>query len=522
MIDRALFKLFALLARSWARRMLRGTRHQTDQLPIADMAEPYFPILLMGLCLTFAFTTAGERAVYFSPAEVNFLFAGPFSRRELLLYKLGRTLLGVLVLSLFMATTQWLIFRSWIAAYVGIALSLIFLQLVAMTTAMVGQIVAESAYTQARKTVLAVVLVAVAVGMSQAFAWSGAGNLTQMARHFAGTAPGLVVLAPFQVFGHAAFSRQVFPDLLLWGSGGLLIDAAVLVLILKLDADYMEMAATVSQKMYAQIQRMRQGGGFSAGAGSGAWRFRIPALPWLGGAGPVAWRQLLLAIRTSRQMIVMSLSLCAMLLLGIVFSKPGGMGPQLPVTAGIAMVSYLTFLFSMQAPWGFRGDIDRMDWLKMLPAGALAVATGELIGGVLILTAIQLIVFAGTAAIAPSAMTLALVAAVFSLPVNIVLMASNNFLFLLYPVRAAMGTSFDLQLFGRMMLALVLQSVLLLPAFGFPALFGAVAYLAFDWSIPAFGITAWLVLVAELPVLLMGLAWAFERFDPSLHTPAED
>jgi hypothetical protein len=204
------------------------------------------------------------------------------------------------------------------------------------------------------------------------------------------------------------------------------------------------------------------------------------------------------------------------------FSTPGGMGSRTPVTAGIGLVSYFTFLFAMQAPWAFRGDIDRMDWLKMLPARSMAIATGELIGGVLILASVQLIVFVATAAIAPSAINLAVAAALFCVPVNTVLLASNNFLFLLYPVRSSIGTSFDLQTFGRMTLSFLFQMLLLLPALGFPALFGAVACIAFDWSLLAFLVATWLVLVAELPLLMMGVAWAFERFDPSLHTPPED
>ncbi len=34
---------------------------------------------------------------------------------------------------------------------------------------------------------------------------------------------------------------------------------------------------------------------------------------------------------------------------------------------GIGFMAYLTFIFSMQLPWAFRGDIDHMDFLKSLP-----------------------------------------------------------------------------------------------------------------------------------------------------------
>jgi hypothetical protein len=497
-------------------------RNQREANPVSSMAEPYFPLLLMGLCVMLAFTSAGERAIYFSPAEVNFLFAGPFSRRELIAYKLSRNVLGVVVLAFFMATTQWILFPSWLGAFVGIALSLFFLQLTAMATAMVSQIVAESAYTKSRQWLLALFLGAVAVGMSQALAGSGKGNLTQMVSLFAGTAPGKVVLAPFQVFARAAFARDIYPDLVMWAGAAFAIDFGILLLILKLDADYLELAATVSQKMYSQIRRLQEGGGFSTSVGSHAGRFRVPVPPWCGGVGPVAWRQLLLAVRTSRQMMIMSLAFCSIMLLGMLFSRTNVITERMPMTAGISVVAYLTFLFSMQAPWAFRGDIDRIDWLKMLPARPIAIAAGELVGGLCILTSIQLIVFFLTAVIVPDSIPIAIVASLFCLPLNIVLLSSSNLLFLLYPVRSAMGASFDVHTFGRIMLSLIFQVVLLLPALGLPSLFGAVAYVAFDWSATAFAITTWFSLVAELPVLLLGVAWAFERFDPSLHTPPED
>ena len=39
------------------------------------------------------------------------------------------------------------------------------------------------------------------------------------------------------------------------------IDLGLLVLILKLDADYLEVAAAISQKLYERMQRCKQGGG---------------------------------------------------------------------------------------------------------------------------------------------------------------------------------------------------------------------------------------------------------------------
>ena len=49
---------------------------------------------------------------------------------------------------------------------------------------------------------------------------------------------------------------------------------------------------------------------------------------------------------------------------------------------GIGFMAYMTFIFTMQLPWAFRGDIDHIDSLKTLPVAPLALATGELAGGI--------------------------------------------------------------------------------------------------------------------------------------------
>ena len=68
--------------------------------------------------------------------------------------------------------------------------------------------------------------------------------------------------------------------------------------MLKLDANYIESAATISQKVYERIRRTKQGGGVAMPVGARAGRLRLPPFPWLAGVGPIAWRQLLLAMRT--------------------------------------------------------------------------------------------------------------------------------------------------------------------------------------------------------------------------------
>ena len=52
------------------------------------------------------------------------------------------------------------------------------------------------------------------------------------------------------------------------------------------------------------------------------------------------------------------------------------------------------------------------------------------------------------------------------------LFSLSNLLFLIYPVRLLVGTTFDFQTFGKMMLFFMLQMLLMIPLFGIPAALG--------------------------------------------------
>jgi Putative ABC exporter len=552
-MNRALFQLLWLNNKAVFRRTLRGvktwrgalllaftlgffalmigpqvalflTMHgRPEALAMSTVFEPVAPLGLFAFTLLLVFTSAGEVAVAFSPAEVDLLFAAPFTRRELLLYKLGKTAVALVVVSLFVSLTMLMNFPSWPAAFVGIALALTMTQLAGMASALAGQIVGESAYTRARQLTLIVVAIVALWGLSPIIGMVAAqrpGGLMALLRE---SPVFRVLLAPFVVFAKTIFAREWFPDLVGWGAGALAIDAALLALVMRLDANYIETAAAVSQKVYERILRSKQGGGITMPVGANAGRLRLATLPWLAGAGPVAWRQLLIVFRTSRHMVIASMALVIMFCAIPLFAPAPTSGVQaasfVPLI-GVGMTFYLTFIFSMQLPWAFRGDLDHIEVLKTLPVRPALLSAGELAGGTLMLTGIQLLLFIIVTIFTRADWLLMLLSGAFCLPLNGLVLALNNFLFLLYPVRHPGGATFDMQVFGKMMLFMMLQFLLLLPLLGIPAaLGGGVAFLV-GGSWPAFLITAWVLLAAEVVSLIFAVAWAFLRFDVSTETPA--
>ena len=74
-------------------------------LQFSGWLEPYLPIMILGFCLLIIFGPAGEMAISFTPAEVDFLFPAPFHRRELLIYKLAKLFIGAVFAALFFSMT---------------------------------------------------------------------------------------------------------------------------------------------------------------------------------------------------------------------------------------------------------------------------------------------------------------------------------------------------------------------------------------------------------------------------------
>jgi Putative ABC exporter len=544
----ALSKLFMLSNKAVFRRMFRGAKSVRGalllvftlgflalmigpSLAVASMrgrpgspvmtgwVDPYLSLMLFGLSLIFVFTAAGERALYFTPSEVDFLFPAPFHRRELLLYKLGNTMLGVLFMALVFSASFLIHLPSWMSAFVGIFLTLTFVQFLAMASSFIAQIVAEHAFTARRRLLLLCIGVLVAAGLMQVLFQTPVQNVAEIALRFRSSWTGRILLAPFEVFSHAILAPQWFPDLLSWSAGAAAIDLGLLALILKLDADYLESAAAISQKIYDRLQRMKQGGGFTLPASKTAARIQVRPFPWLGGCGPQAWRQLLLALRKSKYALILVAALGVGLLIVALMGPRQDTGVPILPAMGIGLLSYFTFLLTLQVPWAFRGDIDHMDCLKSLPIAPLPLAIGELAGGVLLMAGIQFLLLL-VLALTQGSVVMTLVGFAFLVLFDVLMLALSNTLFLIYPVRMAQSSSADFQFVGRFMLFSVLQILILIPFVAIPALIGALAYVLTGYSLPVFAATSWLVLAAELPPVLFALAWRFDRFDPSLHTPA--
>jgi hypothetical protein len=236
--------------------------------------------------------------------------------------------------------------------------------------------------------------------------------------------------------------------------------------------------------------------------------------PRFGGAGPIAWRQLTTALRQSRSLLILLLLIS---LAAAPAMYAGGIKPVSPnALAGMAL--WLSFMLANTLRFDFRGDVDHIDVLKALPVAPAAVVVAQLVAPVTVMTALQLVLLAGARVMFKLPASHLLAGVMLVLPLNALMFAVENLIFLLFPGRYAAGPG-DLQGFGRQMVVFLLKLIVLMLGAGLALGAAAVAYRLSD-SPPAAIATAVVVLWLEVVALLPLLRLAYLKYDVSADTPA--
>jgi hypothetical protein len=536
----ALWTLLRLNFRATLRRMLRGVRTPRGltflllsllcivawggSALFRAMAMPrtdpqtfriFAPMAMLVFCVGNLVTSVSENAVAFTAAEVDFLFPGPFSRRDLLRFKIIKTAIGTIFTALILSIVLLRYCAFWFACLVGIWLAVQFMQLFSMAVVMIGQTMGERMYSAARRGLLLGVVALAIIAAAPALASALHQGPAEFARQVRATTAGKVLLGPFVVFARAITAQSWYPQLVGWGSAALLIDLAMFTLVVGLDANYLAAADAASQRRYERMQRLRRGG---AGAMSSPRQanLHVRPLPWLGGAGPIAWRQLVSALRSSRRLLILLLIIAASV--SMVVLKNRGQGDSM-ASAFVGVAVWMNLFFVAMLKFDFRDELDRLDMLRSLPLRPFSVAAGELVAPVLVLTLLQALLLGAVVIANPSAWPLVLAAAAFAVPFNLLLVGIENLLFLMYPLRAAGLIAGDMQLFGRQMVVFLCKFLLLFIALGIAAAVGTIGYILGRQSWPAFGVVAWGALCGVALGTIPLVARAYLRFDPSMDTP---
>lgn len=466
------------------------------------------PVGLLAACLLTVLTAPGP-AIHFSPSEINLLFSAPFSRRALLLYKLCFYAFGALLSSLLITLLLPAFAHTLLAVLAGAFLTLMFIQLFSAVTGLLGQWLAGHCPVQLRRRHV-VMLLAVLVAV---FAWyfsSVDSSLSGALARFQASLAGTLLLAPFEVFAHIFLAPSIYPDLLRWATLGVAINTGLLASIILLDRHSVEASIATSLELHERWMRARRSGLLWGAQPVVVRSFRPP--PVISGIGPIAWRQLLAALRSSSKAVLVFLAL-AMLA-----------GPLLVIAgADISLWSRSGFVFFIAVyvlprtlVFDFRGDLECMENFKALPLRPWKICVGQLLAPVLLGSLIEVLLL-GSAALCLDGVARVIVVAMmpFIVPFNVLQYGFENLVFLLFPTPLVPVGRVDFDFLGRTLVEFAVKTALLISACGLAATAGMLVLDATERSWPAAALVTWCSLVLMALLVLPVLSRAFERFDVS-------
>ncbi|MEO8532025.1 MAG: putative ABC exporter domain-containing protein, partial [Deltaproteobacteria bacterium] len=233
-----------------------------DSPVLRAQISTYMPLSLLGMTLLTVLLTTGP-SFHFSPAEINLLFVGPFKRRDLILYKFiayaaGAALSAALIAPFAQAQTG-----SGLSAFIAAFLTLVFVQLNSSAAGMAWQAVEGHRFARFKWPVTAVVFALAVAAMI--YAWAAPDrtvfDLMSGVRH---SWIGTVILFPYIVFSELFLARGHFQQMAIWAAMAVLINAALLWAVIKLDGRTFERTLSENTRMSDRWERMRQGGSFWA------------------------------------------------------------------------------------------------------------------------------------------------------------------------------------------------------------------------------------------------------------------
>lgn len=478
---------------------------------------------------------ADRTALAFTPAEIQFLFPAPVSRRALLGYKLARAqvrvLLSVLIWTVLLHRQgpHSLAGPLYAAGLWGL-LTTVFLH--RLGVALARDAVVERGWRAWRRALPVVLAVSACVVIAvRRAAVAPDADLLARVRLIAETAPLDWLLWPFRLvmLPLSASNTQEWAPRFAAVLGLLLLH---LLWIVRADMAFEDAALEATARRAAQRERWRSHGdtGSPTRAEARTWR---PLAPSGHPGSAILWKNLTRLIRTVRP--AFALIMIGMMALGLIFGIVSDDQGEiaLALVAGLAL-SWAGMLSVMGPQWirnDLRGELEHLALLRTWPVSGLVVMTWEVASSALVLTGVQaMLCIGGVTALVLSGelpigsaqvAVLTVPALLLLLAVNVIALSIQNGGALLYPswVRAELRPG-GIEMMGQQFLTAGASLLLLMVALLGPGLLGGgIGYLLWPhlglWSLGPAALLGTAGLGLEAFLILDWLGTRFEQFDPT-------
>ncbi|MFQ6550304.1 putative ABC exporter domain-containing protein [Aestuariibius sp. 2305UL40-4] len=475
-----------------------------DRQAFGEQIITFMPFSMLGLSLLTVLMTTGP-TFHFSPNEVNFLFTGPFRRRDLILYKFAAYVAGVTLSSVFVTLIAPPQIGSALSVFIATLLTLVFVQLNSAVISMTGHALDGSRLARIRWPATALLCITAAATLLYAWAMPDRG-IIDLLSEFRYSWIGTIILIPYIVFAELFVAPSV-SHLALWALVAVVINAALLRAVIVLDARTTDRSLAENARLSNRWERIKQGGSFWATERTEVRSVR--RAPILGGLGPIAARQALNALRNSFRLILVFVCLAACI-------APISLALGAPITeAQTLMIIYvfIAFILPRNLICDFRGDLSRMEIYKTLPIAPWRICTGQLVVQTLLAYFIALTIIASALVFEERVTTqVALVLAAFALPLTFLIYAVENTVHLLFPTKlVAMGRA-DFEFLGRSIVEFIAKTVFVFAAMAASGAVGLVTFKMMGTTLVLPGLASWLTLMLIGLLTLFALQYAFRRF----------
>jgi len=510
--------------------------------PVVAMAAMLALVGLVSYWWAFGSDTG---ALAFSPAELQFLFPAPVTRRQLIQFKLVRAqlviLVNILIWSVLLRRGGGEGALAWVRP---LSLWVLFstLQLHRLGATLARTSAAEHGGAGLRRSAVAIggallALGTVAYGLVQA--WPAGGvtfqTLEPTLRAATETPPASWALAPVRLVLAPLFAT----DLATWGRVFPFATALMLLhflWVVRADAAFEDAAVEASAERAARIAARRSGGPGAprrrrAGADAGATRVWLP-LPSTGDpVVAIVWKNMFAVARGDRffrQTLFFGLAVVGLSIFS--FLRPAK--SELVIGIITAWSAMLVLLGPVWVRNDLRGDLPRLEVLRTYPLAPARLVAAEVASSALVLTALELMLGAAVFVALLRAPDVALsvpdrvavaVAVALGLPaLNLLSSAIHNTAALLFPAWLPVGTERrpGIEAMGQMYLTMFATLLVLAVLLVLPAIAGSLAAFLLRptyglWGLVPAVVVGSAVAAGELAIMGRWMGDVFARTEPS-------
>lgn len=510
-------------------------------IPLEEAMRDFLPVPLFLLAAWWWIFGGSKFVLAFSPSEVQLLFTAPLSRRRLLLYRVMRAQ-G----PLFFTAIIWAIFFR----FGALDFPLRFLSLWAILSVLhLHQMAAHLTRTQAQSvglrrfnlsgvvlvsalTVCAVVGWSIVTGLGSVMSPPPDSSVFGQIAALATAEPTATLLAPFRLLLRPLFAETISA----WALAllpAVVLGVAHLVWVVQSGVAFEEQAAAAGLARLQARRALQQGRWTRSVSGARKSRTRSASLKPEGiHVMAIVWKNWYAFFRNlgGKQFLLTLIVIGSVI--GALVANGGGDGPVLDAIAFLALLGVgLSMLMGSQFLRNdLRADLMNVELLRTYPVNSGALVGAELASSAVILLLIQfaLIIVAGVLAPfteflgpTPAIVWQMSIPAIFLLPaLNMITVGAANAVAVLFPGWVSLGlqATVGVQALGQRlvnMFALIIFTIIaLVPAGLMAAAVSIFLQPLGPWAMVAGFVVLVAVLWAQVVLISLLIAWAYNRLDP--------